>query len=163
MAAERASGASMRFGFLVVAAAASGAVSVTAVPMMIPQGITFPSVVRALGGDPAQFSISLDELNPAKIYADVMQKTLSAPIGAPINIGSSSCDPDYPLSFAHGCRHDLPTFGRMQPHVVKIDDAEMKRAMAASINAQIQQSYRRSQDLQAYARDPMGWHGPPPQ
>jgi len=41
--------------------------------------------------------------------------------------------------------------------------AEMKRAMAASINTQIQQSYQRSQDLQAYARNPMGWHGPPPQ
>ena len=165
MTAERASGASMRFGFLVIAAAAAGAASVTVVSLLIPQGPTFPSAVRALGIDPAKLSIglSLDDLNPQKIYADMMQKVLSAPITAPINIGSSSCDPDYPLSFAHGCRHDLPTFVPIQPHVVPIDDAEMKRAMAASINTQIQQSYQRSQDLQAYARNPMGWHGPPPQ
>lgn len=155
----------MRFGFLVAAAAAAGAAPVTAVSMMIPQEVTFPSVVRALGVDPAKLNISLglDDSNPQKIYADVMQKVLSAPTGAPINTGSSSCDPDYPLSFAHGCHHDLPTFVQMQPRVFKIDDAEMKRATAASINAQIQQSYQRSQDLQAYARDPMGWHGPPPQ
>ena len=44
----------------------------------------------------------------------------------------------------------------------KIDEASMKRAMAAGINAQIQQSYNRSQDLAAYGRNPMGWHGAPP-
>jgi hypothetical protein len=38
----------------------------------------------------------------------------------------------------------------------------MKRAIAAGVNARIQQDDRRSQDLAAYGRNPMGWHGAPP-
>ena len=51
----------------------------------------------------------------------------------------------------------------MQGVGLRIDDTEMKQAMVASITAQIQQNYQRSHDLRAYARDPMGWHGAPPQ
>lgn len=155
----------MRFGFLVVAAAAASAALVTVVSLVIPQGLTFPSVVRVLGFDPAKlsFGLSLDNLNPQKIYADAMKKVLLAPMDAPIDNGSSSCDPDYPLSFAHGCHRDLPTFVQMQPHVHKIDDAAMKRAIAASIQQRFQQDYQRSQAMQQFARDPGGWHGPPPQ
>jgi hypothetical protein len=44
----------------------------------------------------------------------------------------------------------------------RIDDAAIKWAIGAGINAQVQQNLRRSQDLAAYARNPMGWHGAPP-
>jgi hypothetical protein len=50
----------------------------------------------------------------------------------------------------------------LKPNAFQFDEASMKRAMAAGINAQVQQNYRRSQDLSAYARNPMGWHGAPP-
>jgi hypothetical protein len=44
----------------------------------------------------------------------------------------------------------------------QIDEASMKRAMAARAATRIEQNYPRSQDLAAYGRNPIGRHGVPP-
>jgi hypothetical protein len=43
-----------------------------------------------------------------------------------------------------------------------MDDASMRRAIAAGINSRVEQDIRRAQDLSAYGRNPMAWHGAPP-
>jgi hypothetical protein len=38
----------------------------------------------------------------------------------------------------------------------------VQRAIASGFNARIGQDIRRAQDIAAYGRNPMGWHGAPP-
>jgi hypothetical protein len=49
-----------------------------------------------------------------------------------------------------------------KPHTIQIDNDKMQQAIASGINSRIQQDIRRAQDISAYARNPMGWHGVPP-
>ena len=42
------------------------------------------------------------------------------------------------------------------------DNSSMKRAMVSGWSSQIQQTNNRMQDISAYSRNPMGWHGAPP-
>jgi hypothetical protein len=41
-------------------------------------------------------------------------------------------------------------------------DPGLQRAIASGIGARIQQDIRRAQDITAYGRNPMAWHGVPP-
>ena len=45
---------------------------------------------------------------------------------------------------------------------LSIDTKGIQRAWAADMNRRIQQDIGRARDFQAFGRNPMGWHGPPP-
>jgi hypothetical protein len=139
----------MRFAILVVGGVATGALSAGAIQTTIPQTAQMFQAVRVLGGNLADFKIA--EINPLKAYEDVKRQITSGNYGGTINFGASKPIPSFSnvgnLSFSNK---------------IKIDDAAIKRAIGAGINARIQQDYRRSQDLAAYGRNPMGWHGAPP-
>jgi hypothetical protein len=135
----------MRFVFLLLGATATGALSATAIQHILPNTAETFAAVRALGGDMADFKIS--EINPVKAYQDVMQKITSGEMGGPITFPSA---PQFKAPFINP---DL-----FKPQNIQID----KRAIAAGINSRIQQDIRRAQDLAAYSRNPMGWHGIPP-
>jgi hypothetical protein len=148
-------GDAMRFVVLVAGATAVGALSTTVIHTTIPQ-ITIPQAmipstastfeaVRALGGNLADFKIT--DINPAKAYRDVIAKITS---GEP------------QLSLPTAPVADLRPIDPSSIKTFKIDDKEIRRAIAAGINSQIDQNLRRMQDLQAYGRNPAVWHGAPP-
>src|SRR5262249_44504094 len=99
--------------------------------------------------NPSGIQFQLSDLNPVKAYEDVKRKLQSHDYGAPLNIGSS---PKFPsVSFDH--RMLMP----------KSYDIQFgKDAFARSINAQMNQNYHRMQNLNAYTRNPTGWHAAPP-
>ena len=137
----------MRFVILVAGAAATGALSVSAIQTMIPQTAQTFQAVRALGGDLRDFKLS--DINPVRAYEEVVRQITSGnsrPISFPTP-PTFNMTPINPNSFR-------PSF--------KLDDRDIQRAVAAGINSRIQQDIRRAQDLAAYGRNPMGWHGPPP-
>jgi hypothetical protein len=141
----------MRLVVLIIGGVAIGAGSVSGMKAIAPHmGGSMSDAVRALGGNPSSFRLSDININPLKAYEDVRRQITSGNLRAPFDVGSSS----------------LPTtsLGRINltPQVFKFDEAAMKRAWGASINGQIQQNYNRSQDLAAYGRNPMAWHGAPP-
>ena len=139
----------MRFVVLVIAATGTGALSAGAIQTMFPQTKHTFDAVWALGGDTSRIQFQLSDLNPVKAYEDVKRKITSGDYGAPINFGSS---PKFPsVSFD-------PTMLRPKSYDIQFG----KDAFARSINSQMNQNYRRMQDLNAYARNPMGWHGAPP-
>jgi hypothetical protein len=107
--------------------------------------------VRALGGNLADFKIS--DINPLKAYDDVKRQITSGNFGA-LNLGPS---PFSTTSISFPKLGDLSLGNKMH-----FDDAAMKRVMAAGINSGIQQNYRRMEDISAYSRNPMAWHGLPP-
>lgn len=139
----------MRFVVLVIAATGTGALSAGAIHTMFPQTKHTFDAVWALGGDPSRVEFKLSDLNPVKVYEDVKRKITSGDYGAPLNLGSSPKVPS--VTFDH--RMLMP-----KSYDIKFG----KDAFAAGINAQAGQNYRRMQDLNAYARNPMGWHGAPP-
>jgi hypothetical protein len=136
----------MRFAILVVGGVATGALSTGALQTMVPQNAQMFQAVRALGGNLADFNIS--DINPLKAYEDVKRQITSGNLGGSLNLGSA---PSFPKI------GDLSLGNKMH-----FDEAAMKRAMAAGINSSIQQNIRRMEDISAYSRNPMAWHGPPP-
>ena len=138
----------MRFIVLVAGAAATGALSVSAVQTMIPQMAQSFQAVRALAGDLRDFKLS--EINPLnKAYEEVVRQITS---------GNTRPIP-FPTSPTFNMTPINPNFLRPS---FKFNDMQFQRAIAAGINSRIQQDIRRAQDLAAYGRNPMGWHGPPP-
>jgi hypothetical protein len=140
----------MRLVILIIGGVAVGAGSGTAIQAVLPHmGGSMSEAVRALGGNPESLRLGDININPLKAYEDVKRQITSGQATAPFPVSSP-----------------LPTTSftslNIKPNVIQIDEASMKRAMAAGINAQIQQSYNRAQDLAAYGRNPMGWHGVPP-
>jgi len=138
----------MRFSILVAGGVATGALGVGAVQTMVPQNSQTFQAVRALGGDPANFKIP--DINPLKAYQDVKRQITSGNLGGSINFGSVT-----PLGFSKV--GDLSLGNK-----IHIDDASMRRAIGAGINSRVQRDVRRAQDLSAYSRNPMAWHGAPP-
>jgi hypothetical protein len=138
----------MRFVILVIAAAGTGALSMGAIQTMFPQTAQTFAAMRALGGNPAQFKLS--DLNPVKAYEDVMRKVTSRDFGASLNLGSSTPIKTGPIG-------DMA----FKPSGFTIGD-KWKGAFAAGVGARINQDYRRAQDINAYGRNPMAWHGVPP-
>ena len=138
----------MRFAILVAGGLASGALSVGAFHTMIAPNSQMFQAVRALGGDPAD--VKLGNIDPLKAYEDVKRQITSGNPAGAINFGSATPIPSPKLG-------DLSLNNR-----IHIDDAAIRRAIAAGINSRIQQDIRRAQDLSAYGRNPMGWHGTPP-
>jgi hypothetical protein len=138
---------------MVVAAAAAGALSAFGIQSFFPGSVPSLEAVRALGSDAAQFRLS--SLNPIRgIYDEVARKITSGDtngalkVGSPVKIGSSA--PRWSGAVTWGA----PKF--------ELDKKAMDRAIAAGINARINQGYHRTQDLIQYGRNPMAWHGAPP-
>jgi len=143
----------MRLVLLIIGGVAIGAGSVIGVRTILPhsglpQGGSMADAVRALGGNPGSVKLGDININPLKAYEDVRRQITSGQATTPFPVSSPPV-----TSFT---KLDI------KPNVFKMDEAAMKRAMAAGIAAQIDQNYRRSQDLAAYGRNPMGWHGAPP-
>jgi hypothetical protein len=140
----------MRFAVLIVGGVATGALSAGAIQTVVPQNTQMFQAVRALGGDPTSFRIT--DINPLKAYEYVKREITSGNFGGSINLGTS---PAIVTSF--------PKVGGLGlGNSFHIDDAAIRRAVGAGINSRIQQDIRRSQDLAAYGRNPMRWHGAPP-
>jgi hypothetical protein len=137
----------MRFLMFVLIAAATGAVSMMAMQTLVPRNASMFEAVRALGGDPANFKLS--DLNPVKAYRDVIAKITSPDKAAFPSFGTTQV-PSFQVT--------TPLF---KPYEYKPDPA-LQRAIAAGIGARISQDIRRAQDIQAYGRNPMAWHGVPP-
>jgi len=137
----------LRFFLLLVAAAATGALSLVAAQTFFPRSAPTYETVRALGNDLARLRLS--DFNPIRaVYDDVAKKITSGNPAPP----------------AFNLRPSVPVaVGPFQlPKPVQIDQREINRAIAAGVNARINQDYRRTQDLIQYGRNPMGWHGAPP-
>lgn len=139
----------MRFVVLVAGGLATGAVSVGAFQMTVPRNSQMAQAVRALGGNLT--SIRLVDINPLKAYDDVKRQIGSGNIGNSLSLGTSKSVP----ALSH------PTVTSLGNNL-HLDDAGMKRAIAAGLNSQIQQGIRRAEDMSAYTRNPAAWHGMPP-
>ena len=138
----------MRLAILVVGGLATGALSVGAARTVVPQNSPMLQAARALGGDMASFKIA--DINPLKAYEDVKRQITSGNPGASIDFGSAK-----PISF--------PRLGDVAlGNTIHMDDAAVRRAIAADINSRVRQDMHRAQDLSAYGRNPMAWHGAPP-
>lgn len=137
----------MRLLMLVAIAVATGALSMTAMQTLVPQNASMFEAVRALGGDPANFKFP--DINPVKAYHDVIKQ-----ITSPNNTEVPS----------FGTTH-IPSFQVTTPVFKSYEfkpDPGLQRAIASGIGARIQQDIRRAQDITAYGRNPMAWHGVPP-
>jgi hypothetical protein len=155
----------MRFAIMVLVAVATGALSMTAVQTTAVQ-TWFPSTgssswlpsnapmfeaVRALGGSMAGFKLA--DINPVKAYHDAMRRVTS---------GDMSGVPRFDTKFGTQVPYlkvTTPLFGSSNQFKM---DPSVQRAIASGFNARIGQDIRRAQDIAAYGRNPMAWHGPPP-
>jgi hypothetical protein len=138
----------VRLFILAVAGVGLGALSGIAILNMFPQqSASMLAAVRALPSDAARFRVS--NLNPIRAaYDDVKRKITSGDSRASLNLPSSK---------------PIVVGGPITlPKPVVIDQDAMRRAIAAGVNARIQQDYQRSQAMIQYGRNPMGWHGAPP-
>jgi hypothetical protein len=138
----------MRFAFLVAGGVAAGALSVGGVRTLVPPNAQMFQAVRALGGNMADFK--LGDIDPLKAYEDVRRQITSGNLSGSLNLGSAP-----QITFSKP--GTLSIGSKMQP-----DDGVMRRAIAAGINSQIQQSNRRMDEMSGYTRNPAGWHGMPP-
>jgi hypothetical protein len=137
----------MRFVLLVVGATATGALCGGGIQVMFPQSKEMFAAVTALGGNVADFK--MPEINPVKAYEDVRRQITS---GQPAV--------SFPTAPSYNFKPINP--GSFMPPAFKIDENQIRRAVAAGVNSRIQQDIRRAQDFQAYARNPGAWHGIPP-
>src|SRR5262249_30792993 len=141
----------MRFLVLVIVAAGTGALSMTAVQTWIPSNVPMFEAVRALGGSTAGFRLA--DINPVKAYHDAIRKVTS---------GDRTGVPRFDSKFSG------PQFSSLEitTPVVKTYNFKMEPAVRGAIpsgfNARIGQDTRRAQDIAAYGRNPMAWHGAPP-
>jgi hypothetical protein len=135
----------MRFVILVLAMTGVGAAAGLSLQATYPQSTQMFAAVRALGGDRGQARVP--DVNPVKAYEDVRRKITSPEPGAFPKLGSPPSISVAPMPL---------------PKPVVIDQKQIDRAVAAGINARIQQDIRRSQDIMQYSRNPTGWRGAPP-
>jgi hypothetical protein len=140
----------MRLAILLAGGVATGALSGVAMQTMAPQNAQMFQAVRALGGDMAKFKLA--DINPLRAYEDVKRQITSGNLGGSINFGASK-----PIVTS------FPKIGNLGlDNNYHIDNGAMRRAIGAGINSRVQQDIRRAQDLSAYGRNPMAWHGAPP-
>jgi hypothetical protein len=135
----------MRFVLLVAGAAATGALSVSAITTLAPQTARTFQAVTALGGDLKNFKVSINPI--AKVYDYVMQQVTS---GQPSMVWQQG--PAFTMTPI-----DVSKLG-----FGKIDEQEIQRFNAQGMASQIQDNTRRMQDISAYMRNPAGWRGLPP-
>ena len=137
----------MRYLLLVIIAAATGAVSMTAMQTLVPANASMREAVEALGGMWA--GLRLADYNPVTAYRKVVME-MSKPVDAGV---PRIARPSIPSIQVTG-----PLF---KPYEYKPDPA-VQRAISAGIGARTSQEIRRAQDIAAYGRNPTRWHGVPP-
>jgi hypothetical protein len=137
----------MRFLLMIIIAAATGAVSMTAMQTFVPTNASMREAVNALGGAWAGFRIA--DYNPLTAYERVR-----AEITKPSNAGI----PNFGTTPIPSIKVTGPLF---KPYEYKPDPA-VQRAISAGIGARIGQDIRSAQDIAAYGRNPMVWRGAPP-
>ncbi|HUD88917.1 MAG TPA: hypothetical protein VMR17_20905 [Xanthobacteraceae bacterium] len=135
----------MRFVFLVVGAAATGALSVSAITTFAPQTAQTFHAVTALGGDLRNFKVDINPIG--KVYQSVMQQ---------VTAGQPS------MVWQQGPALTMTPIDVSKLGFGKIDEEEMRRFNAQGMASQIQDNTRRMQDISAYMRNPAGWRGLPP-
>jgi hypothetical protein len=119
----------------------------TALQTLVPGNASVFEAVRAFGGDPASFKLS--DINPVKAYQDVIREVTSGRSAGALKFDTKPL-PSFKLTG--------PLF---KPYEYKPDPG-VQRAISAGIGARIGQDIRRAQDISAYGRNPMAWHGVPP-
>jgi hypothetical protein len=119
----------------------------TAMQTLAPQNASMLAAVRALGGDRASFKLA--DFNPAKAYRDVMTQITSR---------NNAGVPKFETTPIPSFQVTGPLF---KPYEFKPDPG-LQRAIASGISSRIGQDIRRAQDISAYGRNPMAWHGVPP-
>ena len=137
----------MRFALLVLVAIATGAVGMTVMQTLVPGNASMFEAVRAVGGSVASFR--LVDINPLKAYHDVKKQITSDEMAG------------MPKFDARPIPHLQLTGPLIKPYQYK-PDPSVQRAISSGINARIGQDIRRAQDIAAYGRNPMVWHGAPP-
>jgi hypothetical protein len=137
----------MRFVLFVVVAAATGAVSMTAMQTLVPTNAPLREAVQALGGQWAAFRLA--DYNPLTAYRKVAAEISKPGTTSMPYIGTTSV----PSIQVTG-----PLF---KPYEYKPDPG-LQRATSAGIGARAAQEIRRAQDITAYGRNPTRWHGVPP-
>jgi hypothetical protein len=141
----------MRLVILLIGGVAAGAASMVAVRTMVPQNSQMFQAVHALGGNLSSFKI--EDINPLKAYEKVRHEIASGNLGGSINFGG-------PLKLGSSKPIDFANVGNVSTGIkYHIDEAAIRRAVGADINSRVQQDIRRSQDLAAFSRNPMAWHG----
>jgi hypothetical protein len=151
LAAGTAEEHAMRFAILVPVAVATGALSMTAVQTWMPSNAPMFEAVRALGGNMAGFRLA--DINPVKAYRDAIRKVTSGDM-----TGVPRFESRFGGSQFSNLKITTPVF---RTYDFKMDPA-VQRAIASGFNARIGQDIRRAQDMAAYGRNPIGWHGVPP-
>jgi hypothetical protein len=119
----------------------------TAMQTLVPGNASMIEAVRALGGNLTSFRLA--DINPRKAYDDVKKQITS---GGSAGVPKFDTKPIPHLQF---------TGPLIKPYTYK-PDPSIQRAISSGINARIGQDIRRAQDIAAYGRNPMGWHGVPP-
>lgn len=138
----------MKFIFLVIGAIFVGALAVFAIPSSVFQSGS--DSIHSLTAQTGLKQFTLADLNPLRFIFDYEKQQINTPM-TPEQLGF------------HGSAVELKPFQMPQTPSFHIDQDAMNRAFAAQAESQIEQSYQRSQALEAYGRDPTHWVGPPPQ
>ena len=121
----------MRFGLLVVGAAAIGALSVSAATMLVPQTLR---AVTALGGDLRNFNVGINPIG--KDYQSVMQQVTS---GRPS------------MTLPQGRTFAVTPIDVDKLGLHRIDEYDIRRVNPSDA--------RKMRVISAYMRNPAGWRG----
>ena len=79
----------MRFIIVIVGCAGTGALSMGTIQQFFPQTAQTFQAITALGGNPANFKISINGLNIRSVYDDVVKKVTSGEIDSSFNFATS--------------------------------------------------------------------------
>ena len=137
----------LRFVLFVIVAAATGAVSMTALQTFVPTNASWREAAHALGGQWAAFLLA--DYNPLTAYRKV---------AAEISKPSTTSMPYTGTTPVPSIQVTGPLF---KPYEYKPDPG-LQRAISAGIGARAAQEIRRAQDITAYGRNPTRWHGVSP-
>jgi len=135
----------MKFALLVAGTAGFAMLAVFAIPGTVvgSASVGFHHVVERSGF--AQ--VSLADLNPLRAIFDYEKRRIQTPL-TPEQLGFH---PSPPMTFS--------PIAIVPPQSLKLD---LSQSFGQQAQMQIEQNNRRMQDMQAYARDPTHWVGPPP-
>jgi hypothetical protein len=138
----------MRLALTLVGVLTTGGWAVGAHQGVLPVPAQMLQAVTALGGDPAQ--LKNIQLNPIQTtYNNVMRQITSGTSAPPAGFQGTPVIIQ-PNSF--------PTV--TQPNMTI--NGGMPNGFSSNVEAQIRLNNNRMQDMANYAKNPAGWHGPPP-
>jgi len=137
----------MRFTALVACAAAVGVASGAAITKIVPTA-EIAQAGRDLAGSLSSFHVA--DLNPIRAAYDAVSARIQAG-HTPEELGFSSSS----VTLTMPDPKDWPGQG-FKP------SPDIQKGWNSSSEAQIRENNDRMRDIANYARNPAGWHGPPP-